>query len=189
MFNVDGVIEEARRMALIDDSSGTTTRALGPTAHDAFAIFEDLFLLGNGGRPQFPQLESLHKTFSLDLIETVLQTLPQGESLFPFTHPRPELSASCCPQIIQVHSIPSPYSLTRITTPPHPPAPQTQNASRALHLPLSLHHTCVVFLLLKEISSELETEAKVIFTLLIKPIGGETDAYEPRPAWADGETD
>jgi hypothetical protein len=49
----------------------TSTRALGPAARDAFAIFEDLCLSGNGERPQFLQLESLHKTFALDLIESV----------------------------------------------------------------------------------------------------------------------
>jgi hypothetical protein len=53
--------------------------------------------------------------------------------------------------------------------------------------PLALCNTRVVFLLLKQIPSELETEAKVILTLLIKLIGGKTDsdACEPRPAWAD----
>jgi hypothetical protein len=50
---------------------------------------------------------------------------------------------------------------------------------------LPLHNTRVVFLLLKEPSCEHETEAEVILTLLIKPIGGEIDACEPRPAWAD----
>jgi hypothetical protein len=50
--------------------------------------------------------------------------------------------------------------------------------------PLSLCNTCVVILLLEQFSSELETEPEVIFTLLIKLIGGETDACEPRLAWA-----
>jgi len=37
--------------------------------------------------------------------------------------------------------------------------------------------------LLKQFSSELETEAEVILTLLIKLISGETDTGEPRPGW------
>ena len=37
----------------------------------------------------------------------------------------------------------------------------------------------------KQFSPELETEAKAILILLIKLIGGETDAGEPRPAWVD----
>jgi hypothetical protein len=50
--------------------------------------------------------------------------------------------------------------------------------------PLALRNTRVVFILLKQIFSELETEAEVVLTRLIKLIGGETDACEPRPAWA-----
>ena len=46
--------------------------------------------------------------------------------------------------------------------------------------PFALRGTRVVFLLPKQLSFELETEAEVIFTLLIKLIGGETDAGEPR---------
>ena len=40
--------------------------------NDAFAIFEDLCSLGNGVRPQFLQLEYLHKTFTQGLIESAL---------------------------------------------------------------------------------------------------------------------
>ena len=49
--------------------------------------------------------------------------------------------------------------------------------------PLAFRGPCVVFLLLKQFSSELEPEAEVILTLLIKLIGGETDAGGPRPGW------
>jgi Guanine nucleotide exchange factor in Golgi transport N-terminal len=37
--------------------------------------------------------------------------------------------------------------------------------------------------LLKKFFSELETEAEIILTLLIKHFIGETDASEPRPGW------
>jgi hypothetical protein len=37
--------------------------------------------------------------------------------------------------------------------------------------------------LLKQFSSELETEAKVILALLVQLISGETDAGEPWPGW------
>jgi hypothetical protein len=37
--------------------------------------------------------------------------------------------------------------------------------------------------LLKQFSSELETEAEVLLALLIKHFIGETDASEPRPGW------
>jgi hypothetical protein len=49
-----------------------TTRALGPAARDAFAIFEGLCMLCNGERPQFLQYEYLYKTFALELIWSVL---------------------------------------------------------------------------------------------------------------------
>ena len=51
--------------------------------------------------------------------------------------------------------------------------------------PLALRGTRVVFLrlLLKQFSSELEAEAEVILTLLIKLISGETDTCKPQPGW------
>jgi Guanine nucleotide exchange factor in Golgi transport N-terminal len=77
MFVVDKVVEEDRRILLASELEPITlpdgtTRSLGPAARDAFAIFEDLCLLGNDERPQFLQLEHLHKTFALELIESVL---------------------------------------------------------------------------------------------------------------------
>jgi len=41
-------------------------------ARDAFAIFEDLYLLGNGEHPQYLRLEYLHMKFSVELVEGVL---------------------------------------------------------------------------------------------------------------------
>jgi hypothetical protein len=49
--------------------------------------------------------------------------------------------------------------------------------------PLALRGTRIVFLLFEQVSSEVETEAEVTITLLIKLISGETDAGEPRPGW------
>ncbi len=48
------------------------TKALGPSAHDAFSVFEDLCLLANGEKPHFLRLQALHKTFALELIESIL---------------------------------------------------------------------------------------------------------------------
>ena len=64
MFIVDNVKEKDCPMLLANK--------LGPAARDALAIFEDLCLFGSGERPQFLQLEYLHKTFALELIESVL---------------------------------------------------------------------------------------------------------------------
>jgi hypothetical protein len=49
--------------------------------------------------------------------------------------------------------------------------------------PLTLRGTRVVFLLLKQFSAELTTEAEVFLTLLIKLVSGEADAGETRPGW------
>jgi len=46
-------------------------------ARYTFAIFEDLCLLGNGERPQCLELGYLHKTFALELIESVLTNYHQ----------------------------------------------------------------------------------------------------------------
>jgi hypothetical protein len=45
---------------------------LHPSARDAFSVFEDLCLLANSEKPLFLKLESLPKTFALELIESVL---------------------------------------------------------------------------------------------------------------------
>jgi hypothetical protein len=67
MIVVDRVVGEDRRMLLANELGSITlpngtTKELGPTAHDAFAIFGDPRLLGNGERPQFLPHECLHKT-------------------------------------------------------------------------------------------------------------------------------
>jgi hypothetical protein len=69
---------------------------------------------------------------------------------------------------------------------PFPPGPQITH--RALSSPLALRGARLVLLLLKQLSSEVETEAEVILTLLINLIIGGTDAGEPRPGWMrDGD--
>ena len=63
---------------------------LGPAARNALAIFEDLCLFGSGERPQFVQLEYLHKTFALKLIESVI-TNSSTRCVSPLLYP-PETS-------------------------------------------------------------------------------------------------
>lgn len=48
------------------------TVSLLPVVKDAFSVFEDLCLLANLESPRFLKLESLPKTFSLELIDSVL---------------------------------------------------------------------------------------------------------------------
>lgn len=78
MFVVDKMVDEDRRGAVdprqLSDVKlpDGTTKTLGPSARDAFSVFEDLCLLANSEKPNFLKLEFLHKTFALELIESVL---------------------------------------------------------------------------------------------------------------------
>jgi Guanine nucleotide exchange factor in Golgi transport N-terminal len=96
--------------------------------------------------------------------------------LLPFTHPRP-----ICRQLSSNHSHVQHSELLLLLQ--HHPFPLLLKTlfERSAFL-LALRGTHVDSLLLKQFS-ELETEAEVILTPLIKFIIGETDAREPRPGW------
>ena len=78
MFVVDKMVEEDKHDSvdprLLEDVTlpDGTAASLGPFARDAYAVFEDLCLLANSESPHFLNLEYLHKTFALELIESVL---------------------------------------------------------------------------------------------------------------------
>ncbi|KAG6901567.1 hypothetical protein C0995_010501 [Termitomyces sp. Mi166 len=141
-----------------------TTKQLGPSALDAFSVFEDLCLLANSEKPHFLKLESLHKTFALELIESVLTNY--------HTHFRkhPEL-------ILLLQHLLCPLLLKALSDRPI--------------FPLTLRCTRVVFLLLKQFSEELTTESEVFLTLLIKIFSDDGDAsgdhghgsHHVRPLW------
>lgn len=83
MFVVDKVVDEDRQDE-VDPSTLTETKLpdgsnkmMGPSAQDAFAVFEDLCLLANSESPNFLKLDSLRKTFALELIESVLTNYHQ----------------------------------------------------------------------------------------------------------------
>ena len=133
MFVVDKVVEEDRRLLLASELESITlpdgtTQSLGPAARDAFAIFEDLCLLGNGERPQFLQLEYLHKTFALELIESVLTNYHE---LFRKVRVFSSSLHTSIPYIAVVFTAPG--TPTLITTPPLPAA--SQDALRTLRFP------------------------------------------------------
>jgi Guanine nucleotide exchange factor in Golgi transport N-terminal len=78
MFVVDKmVIEDAEefipptQLSEVQLPDGTT-KPLSPSARDVFSVFEDLCLLANAEKPHFLKLDFLHKTFALELIESVL---------------------------------------------------------------------------------------------------------------------
>ena len=71
----DGNMQNSRLTeVLLPDGS---VKNLGPSALDAFSVFEDLCLLANSEKPHFLKLEFLHKTFALELIESVLTNYHQ----------------------------------------------------------------------------------------------------------------
>ncbi|KAF5319150.1 hypothetical protein D9619_008506 [Psilocybe cf. subviscida] len=141
-----------------------TTKMLGPSAKDAFSVFEDLCLLANGEKPRYLKLEFLHKTFALELIESVLTNYHEvfrkhTELILLIRH-------HLCPLLLKSLSDRPQFSLL-------------------------LRCTRVVFLLLKKFSTELETEAEVFLMMLIRIIGDEgtesSDAqhsiHPSKPPW------
>ncbi|KAJ4490805.1 hypothetical protein J3R30DRAFT_3752338 [Lentinula aciculospora] len=142
--NADTEIEAAEDDGLAEVTlpDGSTTR-LNPSAKDAYSVFEDLCLLANSERPNFLKLEFLHKTFALELIESVLTNyhalFRKHDSLILL------LQNHLCPLLLKALS-------DRPT------------------FPLILRCTRVVFLLLKQFSLELQTEAEVFLMLLIRII-------------------
>lgn len=82
MLVFDKVVENDRKISVETSATPKLTSptvlpngetvSLLPSVKDAFSVFEDLCFLTNLERPHFLKLESLPKTFSLELIESVL---------------------------------------------------------------------------------------------------------------------
>ncbi|EKM74882.1 hypothetical protein AGABI1DRAFT_65220 [Agaricus bisporus var. burnettii JB137-S8] len=165
MFVVDKMVAEDR---LEDQDSSQfinvqlpngSSKALGPSTHDTFSLFEDLCLLANGEKPNFLRLQFLHKTFALELIESVLanyyEVFRQHNELILL------LQHHLCPLLLKSLS------------------------DRPL-FPLMLRCTRVIFLLLKQFSLELKTEAEVFLMHLIRTVSEESESessHPPRPSW------
>ncbi|THH10921.1 hypothetical protein EW145_g989 [Phellinidium pouzarii] len=166
MFVIDKVVDEDRRDNLkpneyteivLPDGSH---KSLGPSAMDAYSVLEDLCLLANSEKPHFLKLGSLPKTFALELIESVLTNY---HDLFrQHFELLVLLQHHLCPLLLKLMS------------------------DKPL-FPLTLRSTRVVFLLLKQFSSEFTTEVEVFLALLVKIIGGEAESGSsdglPRPQW------
>jgi hypothetical protein len=73
----DRISEEATSQLTEVQLPDGSVKMLGPSALDAFSVFEDLCLLANSEKPHFLKLEFLHKTFALELIESVLTNYHQ----------------------------------------------------------------------------------------------------------------
>ncbi|KAL0948488.1 hypothetical protein HGRIS_011055 [Hohenbuehelia grisea] len=169
MFIVDKMVDESKRTDN-DDELKTQIHLptgmrimLDPCARDAYSVFEDLCLLANSEKPNFLKLESLHKTFALELIESVLTNYHSA------IRQHPEmillLQHHLCPLLLKALS------------------------DRPI-FPLILRCTRVVFLLLKQFLNELPTEAEVFLTFLIRVVAEDLDSgaeqhssHVQRPSW------
>jgi len=160
-----------------------STKELYPSSMDAFSVFEDLCLLANSEKPHFLNLEFLHKTFALELIESVLTNY--YELFRKVRHSFSWLIGSSCRTqrselILLLRHHLCPLLLKSLSDRPQ--------------FSLSLRCTRVVFLLLKQFSLELRTESEVFLTVIIRIIAGEStsapgdhEAYQgshvSRPHW------
>lgn len=183
MFVFDKIVEEDKRdsidPSLLEDVTlpDGTTAALGPFARDAYAVFEDLCLLANSEKPHFLNLEYLHKTFALELIESVLTNYHDLFRkvyllIYPFNSPLITPQHEQLLMLLRHHLCPM----------------LLKSLSDRAVFPLTLRCTRVVFLLLKQFSFELKTEAEVFLMLLIRMISDDSDASPidhsgSRPVW------
>ncbi len=178
MFVVDKVVDEDRRDELtVDKLSDITlpdgqTKSLGPSAHDAYAVFEDLCLLANSERPHFLKLESLRKTFALELIESVLTNY---HDLFrKVSNHHRDTTIAVSPHYRVAHIMLLQHDELLLLLQHHLCPLLLKALSDRPSFPLTLRSTRVVFLLLKQFSAELSTEAEVFLTLLIKIVGADS---------------
>lgn len=169
MFIFDKVVEEDCK----DPEAQTTIKlpdglnvSVGPSAHDAFSIFEDLCLLANAEQPRFLKLRSLQKTFALELLESILTNYHDlfrkvSRLRVQFAPLSQHISMQHTELLIVLQHLLCPLLL--------------KNLSDRLPFPLTLRCTRVVFILLKQFSWELHTEAEVFTNLLIRMIGQDSE--------------
>jgi hypothetical protein len=144
MVMFEGVVEEDRETQRARESAqqeADPNAPRPPSASDAYMVFEDLCLLVNGDPPKSLKLQSLPRTFGLELIESVLSdfwsVFKQHEELLHL-----------------LRTLLSPLLMRALSEKP--------NFSTTLRL------MRVVFLLLKQFNDELVMESEIFFSLLVK---------------------
>ncbi|VDB92020.1 unnamed protein product [Peniophora sp. CBMAI 1063] len=154
---LDSADPEMQPTMLADGS----TVLLGSAERDAHALVMDLCLLSHGEPAVFLGIQTLPRTFALELVESVLTNYaPTFLSHAPLLL---LLRAHLCPTLHRALAAEKPgFALT-------------------------VRATRVVFLLLKQFSRELEAEAEVFLVLLTRSVGGEDNeehAYRGKtPVW------
>lgn len=135
----------------VDLPDGPVT--LFPSSRDAYLVFSDLCSLANAEPASFLSLDSLSKTFSLELIESVLSN---HQRLFaPSTAPKAQ--ASSHPELLfLLRSKVCPLLIKSLSEPPA--------------FPIHLRLMRLLFLLLRQFSSDLILEVEILLSILLRTI-------------------
>ncbi|CBQ67952.1 conserved hypothetical protein [Sporisorium reilianum SRZ2] len=153
---IKGGGEEAAALAplaamSVDLPEGPVT--LFPSSRDAYLVFSDLCSLANAEPAAFLSLDSLSKTFSLELIESVLSN-----------HPR--LFASATSTKNQGNSHPELLFLLRSKVCPL----LIKSLSEPPAFPIYLRLMRLLFLLLRQFSSDLVLEVEILLSILLRTV-------------------
>ncbi|PWN18267.1 hypothetical protein BCV69DRAFT_80150 [Microstroma glucosiphilum] len=130
------------------------TVTLFPSSADAYSVLSDLNGLAQDEPAKFLQLSSLPRTFTLELIESILV----NHASLVRSHPELLLTLrrSTCPMLIRA-------------------------LSEKLSFPVTLRFTRLLFALLRQFSSELVVEVEILVSILLRFMS--SDPKHPTPKW------
>ncbi|SPO21135.1 related to MON2 - peripheral membrane protein with a role in endocytosis and vacuole integrity [Ustilago trichophora] len=135
----------------VDLPDGPVT--LFPSSRDAYLVFSDLCALANAEPPSFLSLDSLSKTFSLELIESVLSN---HQRLFS-SSTSPKSPVNSHPELLfLLRSKVCPLLIKSLSEPPA--------------FPIHLRLMRLLFLLLRQFSADLVLEVEILLSILLRTI-------------------
>ncbi|SNX81872.1 related to MON2 - peripheral membrane protein with a role in endocytosis and vacuole integrity [Melanopsichium pennsylvanicum] len=136
----------------VDLPDGPVT--LFPSSRDAYLVFSDLCSLANAEPATFLSLDSLSKTFSLELIESVLSN---HQRLFSSPSSPPKSPANSHPELLfLLRSKVCPLLIKSLSEPPA--------------FPVHLRLMRLLFLLLRQFSSDLILEVEILLSILLRTV-------------------
>ena len=136
----------------VDLPDGPVT--LFPSSRDAYLVFSDLCALANAEPAVFLSLESLSKTFSLELIESVLSN---HQHLFTLSTSNAKSQLNSHPELLfLLRSKVCPLLIKSLSEPPA--------------FPIYLRLMRLLFLLLRQFSSELVLEIEILLSILLRTV-------------------
>lgn len=135
----------------LDLPQGAVT--LFPSSRDAYLVFSDLCSLANAEPATFLSLDSLSKTFSLELVESVLSN---HQRLFASAGSANRQSISHPELLYLLRSKVCPLLIKSLSEPPA--------------FPIHLRLMRLLFLLLRQFSSDLVLEVEILLSILLRTI-------------------